>query len=234
MPTPKIKATSTTKPRSARRRKRSAPERATNGSYELSDRVKAGYVSLNRLFRTNPANAEVYNPGESQRIPAAGAWVLIPRQLPPLEGNIDRNIRVGRVFYVERSGSNVDAVGFAPDGTYKVLCRSPWGDVCLWPYEYSTLPTTTLVDLWTAGELVFHPLRVEAARFSEVVFYARSRGIALADAAVMALGAGEFAGSIGWFEPRPDLAAECEAMERRVHSRLAFRERKPRHAQDGL
>lgn len=213
-------------PPRVRKRKRPMRYRTSESSYELSDAAKEGFASVSRFWCVDPANAEIYNPGERQRIPATGAWAMVTRQLPPLEGRMDQEMRVGRVFHVERSGTNTDAVGFAPDGSYKVLCHSPWGDVCLWPYEYSTITTATLVELWATGELVFHPLRVEAARFSEVVFYARSRGLPLADAAVMALGAEEFAGGIGWFEPRPDLAAECEAMERRVHSWPALRPRR--------
>lgn len=163
----------------------------------------------------DPANLEVYSPGERQRIPEAGGWAMITRKLPPLERALDREIRVGRVFYVERSGGNVDAEGFAPDGTCKALCRSPWGDVWLWPYEYSLIPVLDVVALWAAEELVFHPLQIEGARFNEIAFYARSRGIGLADAAAMALGT--LSGSVGWFEPRADLAEECEALERSVH-----------------
>lgn len=156
-------------------------------------------------------NRDVYRPGAGQLIPEVGAWAMITRSLPAIEGDIDREFRPGRVFYVERLRSGVDSEGFGPDGTYKVRCLSPWGELCLWPYEYGTIDSTTLVELWTAGELVFHPLRVDEARFSEVAFYARSRGIGLADAAVMALGGLAGAG-VGWFEPRSDLAEQCETL----------------------
>lgn len=75
--------------------------------------------------------------------------------------------------------------------------------------------------MWSDGELIFHPSRIDDVRFSEIAFYARSRGIGLADAAVMALGT--LTGPVGWFEPRPDLAEECEAMERSVHRSWSVR-----------
>jgi hypothetical protein len=163
----------------------------------------------------DPANVEVYDPRPKSRLPEGGAWGLITRKLPALEGGVDREIRVGRIFYLERQ-PNSDGEGFNSQGLYKALLRSPWGDLHVWPYEYSTIEPLALTEMWSAGELVFHPLRVDDARFQEIAFYARSRGIGLADAAVMALGT--LSGNVGWFEPRADLAEECEAMERSVHS----------------
>ena len=165
-------------------------------------------------LRGDPANLDVYDPGQRQRVPPGGAWAMIVRRLPPLGGGVDRHLRVGRLFFLEHL-SEADDAGFLPDGRYKVMCRSPWGDVHLYPYEYSVFEPAAVVDLWTAGEVVFHPLRIDGARLSEISFYARSRGIGLADAAVVALGA--LTGPIGWFEPRPDLAEPCEEMERSVH-----------------
>ena len=63
------------------------------------------------------------------------------------------------------------------------------------------------------------PLNIEAARLNEVTFYCRSRGIGLAEAAVMALGSLEE--PVGWFEPHPDLAPAMEAMAKRVNTSLA-------------
>lgn len=157
---------------------------------------------------------DIYYPREHQRLPKTGSWAMITRQLPPIEGRIDEHIRVGRIFYLEHV-KHADDSGFSPNGTYKVQLHSPWGSVCLWPYEYSTIPVSDVVELWASGEIVFNPLRIDGARLSEIAFYARSRGIGLADAAVMALGTLE--GNVGWFEPREDLAEACEAMERRVH-----------------
>jgi len=187
-------------------------KRAVEGGFELADSEKDRVASA---LWGNPANLEVYDPRAGSRVPAGGAWALITRKLPPLEHNLDREMRVGRIFFVEHLG-NADEAGFLPDGSYKVICRSPWGDLCLMPYEYSVVPVADILSMWSAEELVFHPLRVDDARFNEIAFYARSRGIALGDAAAMALGT--LAGSgVGWFEPRPDLAEECEAMEARVH-----------------
>lgn len=166
-----------------------------------------------------PCNREVYRPGDKQLIPPTGQWAMITRQLPPLEGRIDEHFGVGRIFYLEHL-SDSDAQGYRPDGTYKVICHSPWGDVCLWPYEYSALPVETIISLWSLGEIEFHPINIESGRLNEVVFYCRSRGIGLADAAVMALGT--FSGSVGWFEPRADLAEECEAMATHVHRQLVL------------
>jgi hypothetical protein len=166
------------------------------------------------FLRGNPANLDVYDPRDNQMIPPAGSWAMITRKLPPIEGRLDENMRVGRIFFVEHL-SNVDEKGFQPNGMYRAMCHSPWGDLHLWPYEYSTIDVVDIVKLWTAEEVIFHPTSIDNARFSEIAFYARSRGIGLADAAVMALGT--LTGSVGWFEPREDLAAECEAMERSMH-----------------
>lgn len=185
---------------------------ATEFGYELSEESKDGLASS---MRGDPANMEVYDPGHKQLIPEAGAWGLITRKLPPLEGRVDENIRVGRIFYLERQ-SNSDSKGFVKGGVYKALLRSPWGELHLMPYEYSTIEPVAIVRMWSDGELIFHPLRIDGARFQEIAFYARSRGIGLADAAVMALGT--LSGSVGWFEPCPDLAEQCEEMEREIHS----------------
>jgi hypothetical protein len=159
----------------------------------------------------HPADAEVYAPRDT--IPEAGAWAIITRQLPPLEGGVDQHLRVGRIFYVERQ-ANTDAEGFMPDGRYKALSHTPWGTVHLWPYEYSVLAPTRVIKLWQSG-MVFHPTHVEHARFTEISFYARSRGIPMADAAVMALGS--FPGAIGWFEPPVEVADDVEAMADRIN-----------------
>ena len=185
--------------------------------YALEGDALEAEISAAMMFG-DPANADVYAPRLHQRVPKCGAWAMVTRRLPPIEGGLDEHLRVGRVFYVEHQ-SNADDDGFMPDGTYKVVCHSPFGTVHLWPYEYSAIEPARLIDYWQAGEMVFHPEHVETARFSDVTFYARSRGISLADAAVMALGT--FAGSIGWFEPRADLAPEMEALADRLNMSLA-------------
>lgn len=188
-------------------------------SYERQGEEKERLVSQSRHF-ADPANTLIYEPGEKQRIPKEGAWAMITRQLPPMEKGMQDHIRVARVFYVEHDGE-ADEFGFLPDGTYKVVCRSPWGDVKLWPYEYSAIEPATLILLWQDRELVFHPTNVEKTRFNDIVFYARSRGIGIADAMVMALGT--LKASVGWFEPAPEIVEDAEALERSVH-----REWKPR------
>lgn len=162
------------------------------------------------------ANGEVYNPGPKQRIPKGGAWAMITRKLPGIEGSIDQHIRVARFFFLEHCGE-ADQFGFLPDGRYMALCNSSWGTVRLWPYEYSVVPVPSILEMWQDGEIIFHPVNVQLARFNDIVFYARSRGILLADAMVLALGT--LKGPVGWFEPRPDLAKEAEDMEEGVHRR---------------
>lgn len=184
---------------------------AAPDTYELSREAKD---DLACATFGDPANLEVYDPRASQRLPPEGAWSMITRELPPLEGRLDEQLRVGRIFFLERL-ENADASGFLPGGLYKVRCRSPWGDLCLWPYEYAVLGATTVIELWSAEEIVFHPTNIDQARFSDIAFYARSRGIGLGEAAVMALGT--LAGPVGWFEPRADLAGACESTARSVH-----------------
>ena len=186
----------------------------TRVSYEMSDLKKDGLHASDHFTHVNPADAQAFDPDESKRISKDGAWVMITRRLPPIEGSFDEKIRVGRIFYVVHS-RDADDAGFCPNGRYKVLLQSPWGDLGLWPYEYSVMPTDTIIALWGDGEVIFHPTNLSNAAFNDIVFYARSRGIGLANAAVMALGT--LKGNVGWFEPRPDLAPTLEAMEERVH-----------------
>lgn len=213
---------------SVRRKSRPHEERAADTGYELSDRAKQ-LLAKSPFGWCDPANREVYDPRPQSRVPESGAWALITRQLPPIEGRIDQHVRVGRVFYVEQlhgASGATDAAGFQPDGKYKVRCRSPWGEVHLLPYEYSMIDAAAILAMWADAELRFHPLDVEPARLSEVTFYARSRGIGPADAMVMALGT--LAGPVGWFEPTSaELAEECEAMEHRAHSHVTLTARWP-------
>jgi hypothetical protein len=164
-----------------------------------------------------PANADVVNPRPHQLIQKVGSWAMITRQLPPMEFNLDEHVRVGRVFYVTPF-SNADSLGFLPDGRYKVTCHTPWHELTLMPYEYTVLPPERLLSHWQEGALLFHPFDLEAWRFNDIMFYARSRGIGPSDAMVMALGT--LQAPVGWFEPPPELAPELEAMAERINTPL--------------
>ncbi len=197
-------------------------------TFRLTEGEVEDHDAVDMFWHADPANSEVYAPRESSLVAETGAWAMIRRALPALEGRVDQHFRIGRVFWVQQI-AETDAEGFRPDGMYKVKCPSPWGEVCFWPYEYSVISTESLMAAWQDGELIFHALNMEAARLDDVVFYARSRGISLEVAAVMALGAvsedddedTEMAGPVGWFEPREDLAPEMEALAARVNTPLA-------------
>jgi hypothetical protein len=163
---------------------------------------------------TDPANADVWSPKAGQLVPKEGAWVMITRRLPPMEARMDEKVRVARFFFA-RHFSDADQEGFRPSGMYTVQLCTEWGDVTLMPYEYSVIEPEKIIAMWQGVELTFHPWKIELARFNSIVFYARSRGIGIADAMVMALGT--IKGEVGWFEPTPELAEEAEAMEERVH-----------------
>lgn len=186
-------------------------------NYRLDGKTAGGRIAIEQYFGADPAGASIYRPGEDQAIAASGAWVVIVRQLPAIEGNIDEHIRVGRIFWVEREPGS-DANGFTQSGTFKVRCRSPWGELCLWPYEYSIIDREKILALWQSGEMIFHPTNIDLARLNDVTFYARSRGIPLGVAAVMALGTLD--GPVGWFEPRPDLAGAAEELSATLSRRL--------------
>ena len=140
---------------------------------------------------------EMHIPGH-KAIPAVGCWVGITRELPTIRGNKIVRSSGGGVFWAERpSGAGDD--GMMPDGTHKAVLRGlPDGDVYLWPFEYTVLDVETILRHWQSGGLLAHPLNVDPARLSMVSFYARSRGIGLEDAVVMALG--ELSGPVAWFE----------------------------------
>lgn len=173
-------------------------------TYELEEKRKA------RLFFFNPLELMSYDPPEQARLPEEGAWVLVLRELPPLQEDVHLKVTPGRVFWATRQ-PGCDAFGFSSHGTYKALARTPWGAVGLWPYEYSTIATDRILAYWEAKELVFHPT-AENLRFTDALFYIRSRGIALEDAMVMALGT--MKGPVGWFEPSADLVGRCAELGR--------------------
>lgn len=165
---------------------------------------------------SQPAEDAVFDPDPKQRFAEEGAWAMIVRKLPPIADGIQDFVRVGRIFYLQHV-PNTDKFGFSPDGTYKALCRTKCGDVCLWPYEYSVFTAEDVVSLWQEKQLKFNPTNIQPARFNDIVFYARSRGIGLADAMVMALGT--IKAPVGWFEPSTKkLARACEEMEQRAHA----------------
>lgn len=192
-------------------------ERMRSANYELSTWEKEGRRAAEDMWAgivRDKANSLVYDPGEKQRIPKSGAWIMITRRLPPMEFRLDEKVRVGCVYWATHD-EGTDAAGFNLDGQYKVKLTTPWGDVWLWPYEYSIIEPQEIVACWAAGELLFHATNMDPNTLNAQTFYARSRGISLADATVMALGT--LSANVGWFEIHPDLRADAEAMEERVH-----------------
>lgn len=162
----------------------------------------------------DPANFLVVDPGPKGLIPKEGAWIMITRQLPPMEYGMAEKVRVGCVFWAVH-GYGTDEQGFDPSGKYKVKLTTEWGDVYLWPYEYSRMDPEHIVRCWADEELIFHPMRMDAATLNSQTFYARSRGIPLAAATVMSLGT--LSANVGWFEIRPDLREMAEGLEERIH-----------------
>lgn len=196
---------------SQRAKRRAA--RIASRSYQL-DGVDLDAQTYAATLCGEAAGSEVYDPRASQIVDKDGAWVMITRQLPPIENAMDTHVRVGRFFWAEHM-SNADDDGFTPDGTYKMQLHTEWGDVCILPYEYSVIAFVDLLDMYQAGELIFHTRNMHETQFNQIVFYARSRGIGLAAATALALGT--LRANVGWFEPTPALAEECEALEQHVH-----------------
>lgn len=192
--------------------------RKSNRSYELTEEAKEAR-DQSFMLGVDPANRMVYDPGKS-KIPQDGAWVMITRQLPPMEHRLNKKVRVGRIFWVGQHEES-DDFGFLFNGTYKVFCQTEWGSLWLWPYEYSPIEVESILIMWQADEIVFHPVNMELGRLNDIIYYARAKGISLQDATVMALGT--IKGPVGWFEPKPELATRCESMEARVHRWLPMR-----------
>lgn len=187
--------------------------------YRLTDDALDAQLGVFDLWsgRVDPANADVYDPKPNQIVPKDGAFAMIVRDLPPLEFFLHEKATIGRVFWVDHHG-NADDEGFTPDGTYKVTCFTPWHELTLWPYEYTVISSDRLIAYWQDGTLRFHPMTIELGRLNDIVFYARSRGIGIADALPMALGS--LKGPVGWFEPHPDLADDLAALARRINTPL--------------
>lgn len=183
------------------------------------------------------AGAYVYSPRPDQMIPPDGAWVMITRELSPIERDLHKQFIVGGVFFAERLGET-DAEGFPSDGRYRVRVNSPWGEVVLWPYEYAVKDAVHVTELWGEGALEFTATSIEQARLNDVVFYCRQRCIGLADAMVMALGT--LKGSVGYFLPpesvREDLRQLAEAINRPlsdpVHQKRRAEARRRRQQQE--
>jgi hypothetical protein len=200
---------------------RRKPAKPPGGPFKLDDYEIQTHREIFRGWHMDRGNILVYDPEPKQIIPKSGAWIMITRQLPPIEGGLDKKVRVGRIFYAWHH-EDADEKGFRPTGLYMVRMVAPAEggesarELSLYPYEYSALPIESILTMWTAGEIKFHPRNIDLAQLNAVVFYARSRGIALADAMVMALGT--LNGDVGWFEPSTDeLALDLEEMEQRVN-----------------
>lgn len=159
----------------------------------------------------SPLNLDVYQPPVSSLVSPEGSWVMVKRPLPPMENDLHEHVTIGRVFWATHP-ENADEEGFSPDGKYLMNVTTPFGDLKLWPYEYTVFEPLRLLELWQAKELVFHAVGDQSMNLDDVLFYARSRGIALADALVMALGS--IKGPIGWFEPAPELQEAVAALGR--------------------
>lgn len=176
--------------------------RRKNAPLDMSEDARQERAAAACIFG-NPLNGEVYDPRDNQMLPKAGGWCIITRPLPPMERRLDEQVTMGRVFWCDQV-ANADERGFLPDGQYKVLCRSPFGDLCLWPYEYRVLDSAYLTMAWQEGGFTFHPSEKSEDQFSEQLFYCLSRGIQRADAVVMCLGT--MSGPVGWFEPSEEVA----------------------------
>ncbi len=153
-------------------------------------------------FSVHPhLEAEVIDPPESKRIPKGGAWVMVLRPPTLAECRFERG-----QFFFARHGEDTDPVGFDPWGRYKLRVYTPWGEACLWPYEYSVYSIGSVFDMYTAGEILFNVFNeTPVTKLNSTLFYIRSRGIPLSEAMVMALGT--FEEPVGWFEPTPEIAA---------------------------
>jgi hypothetical protein len=199
---------------------RRKPVKPAGGPFQLDATEIQSHVAVFNGWNTNPANISVYDPEPKQIIAKSGAWIMITRQLPPIEGGLDKKVRVGRIFYAWHH-EDADEKGFRPTGLYMVRMVAPSDggesarELSLYPYEYSAMSIESILGMWAAGEIRFHPRNIDLAQMNSVVFYARSRGIPVVDAMVMALGT--LNGDVGWFEPVEELAEEIEAMEERVN-----------------
>jgi hypothetical protein len=152
-------------------------------------------------------NREVYNPSASKRFKRPGTWVMLLR-VPPVGLPIrDKSIHATKVMsrglmFWARHDEGTDEFGFNAKGLYKVVTTTPWGEVHLWPYEYSVMDPVAITKMYQAGELIFHPM-TKRPTFTDELFYVMSRGVPVEEAMPMVLGG--MVGPIGWFEPSPEL-----------------------------
>jgi hypothetical protein len=175
-------------------------------TYEMDENEKEALMK--RLATIGGVNvhldAEIYNPPESKRFSKKGAWVMLLR-IPNVE--IKRRLCRAMIFYA-RHDAGTDQFGFNQRGLYKVKITTPWSDLWLWPYEYSVMEPTRVIELYQEGDLIFHPKK-EGLNFTDALVYVMSRGIPMEQAIPMVLGS--FEGDVGWFEPKPSMKKQIEA-----------------------
>jgi hypothetical protein len=166
---------------------------------ELSDDEKDAQIAASM---GNPLNMSIYDPHETERVSEVGGWAMIRRPLPAIERDLDKYVTIGCVFWVTQMEGTED--GFDKYGRYKVRCASPFGEVCLWPYEYVILDAQFLMHACQEGALHFHPAAISAEQFTEQMFYCMKCGIGREEAMMMSLGT--LTGPVGWFEPHAEVA----------------------------
>lgn len=186
----------------ARRKKSNIRAVGKKWTYEKSKEEKERRRRADWEFRSNPLEADIYDPPEDRRIPSDGAWVLLLR--PPMALPKRFRFQRGQIFFATQEDGS-DEFGFLASGDYKIRITTPWGQCCLWPYEYSVMDPTLIMPLITEGELEFIPLTKNPV-LNDQVFYLRSRGIPLKDAMVMALGT--LKSAVGWFRPSRKVARQ--------------------------
>ncbi len=175
-------------------------------TYELDDQGKAFLWQITfgdpvGRRHINLLNELTWDPTDKQRIPREGAWVMILR--PPYVTSRAR-LKMGEIYYAKHL-AQADQYGFLPHGRYQVQIETVrGGTIILEAYEYSRFTVPEVLNLWQKKEIVFHPTNIQLSRFNDIVHYARSRGIGLEDAMVMALGS--IQENVGWFEPTPQMA----------------------------
>ena len=171
-------------------------------TYELTDEMKE---KRGRFPGTSLLDDEIFDPSQKKRIPKAGAWVMLLR-IPNIQ--IQKNLCRGQIFFAKQAETAADSIGFDTRGMYKIQIFTPWGECCLWPYEYSVPKLDDVLSLWDSKELIFHPFQGEP-RMTDVLSYIRSRGIGLAQALPMALGS--FTEPVGWFDVAEEIRESIEA-----------------------
>ena len=188
----------------ARRRKNKIRAVGKQWTYERSNEDKKRRRQADATFRSNPLESDTYDPPQDRRLPSDGAWVMILR--PPMALARRFRFQRGQIFFATHE-DGADEFGFLASGDYKVRITTPWGQCCLWPYEYSVMDPALIMSLKGEGELEFIPFTKNAV-LNDQVFYLRSRGIPLNDAMVMALGT--LKSAVGWFRPSRKTARQLK------------------------